>query len=208
MARMTGAELETLELDANEQALSELQKEAVGCTACPLHETRSNVVFGTGSAHARVMMIGEAPGRNEDLKGEPFVGAAGKKLNAYLEAAGLDRNDFYIANVVKCRPPSNRNPRVGEIKSCSPYLRQQIRAIWPDAILCLGNFATQFVMHSDKGVTELRGSIYQIGHFAVVPTVHPAACIYHKDYKELLISDLKLLKEWLDTHPKGEKHVS
>lgn len=205
MCAKARCELQSLSAPETDSArrLEELQKSIEGCGLCPLAETRNSIVFGSGSPSARVMIIGEAPGRNEDLHGVPFVGAAGKKLDDFLLAAGLDRADFYIANVVKCRPPSNRNPHVGEINSCSPYLRQQIRAIWPDALICLGNFATQFVMHTDKGVSELRGSLYTIGHFQVLPTFHPAACIYHPDYRDLLIDDLRLLKTWLDEHPRG-----
>ena len=145
------------------------------------------------------MFIGEGPGRNEDLQGEPFVGAAGKKLDSILGHAGLRREDVYIANVIKCRPPGNRNPRPEEIEACSPFLREQIRSIWPDVIVCLGNFATQFVLRTDKGVTKLRGQMYQTGR-QVVPTFtrQPPSL----DWLPLLEDDMRMLGQWLkDTGP-------
>ena len=166
-------------------------------------KTRTNIVFGGPNPAARVMIVGEAPGKNEDLSGQPFVGVSGKKLDALLEEVGLSRQDVFISNVVKCRPPSNRNPKVAEVEECSPYLRNQIRAIKPDVIVCLGNFATQFVMHTDKGVTELRGKFYQIGAFSVLPTMHPASTIYRKEWAQFLKDDLRLLADWLEEHPRG-----
>lgn len=171
------------------------------CHRCPLGATRTKLVFGTGSPHARVMFVGEAPGRNEDLQGEPFVGAAGKNLNALLAQAGLSRDDVYIANVLKCRPPGNRDPQPGEIAECSPFLREQIRSIWPDVLVCLGNFATRFVLHTDRGITSLRGRLYQTGHFTVLPVFHPAAALYSRDKQEVLEADFRLLGQWLAEHP-------
>ena len=107
--------------------------------------------------------------------------------------------------MVKCRPPSNRNPRPEEIEACAPYLRNQVRAIWPDAIVCLGNFASQFILRTEKGVTSLRGRLYQTGHFVVLPTFHPAATIYHPAWEPLLTDDLRLLGQWLREHPKGQE---
>ena len=127
------------------------------------------------------------------------------KLDGYLAAAGLSRDDIFITNVVKCRPPSNRNPRPEEIEACAPYLRNQVRAIWPDAIVCLGNFASQFILRTEKGVTSLRGRLYQTGHFVVLPTFHPAATIYHPAWEPLLTDDLRLLGQWLREHPKGQE---
>ncbi len=184
-----------------EVSLEEIRAVLGDCHLCPLGETRTELVFGVGNPHARVMFIGEAPGRNEDKQGEPFVGAAGQKLNGLLSLAGLEREDIYIANVLKCRPPSNRNPKVEEIQTCSPFLREQIRSIWPDIIVCLGNFATQFVLHTEQGVTKLRGSFYEVGHFTVMPTFHPAATIYHSDWLPLLEADMRMLGQWLAEHP-------
>lgn len=187
-----------------EVSLEEIRSLMGNCQLCELGQTRSNLVFGVGDPHARVMIIGEGPGKNEDLQGEPFVGAAGKKLDALLGNAGLTRDEVYIANVVKCRPPSNRNPRPAEIGACSPFLREQVRSIWPDAIICLGNFASQWVLKTDRGVMSLRGRLHQQGHFVVLPTFHPAACIYHSEWQPLLEEDLRLLGAWLREHPAGE----
>ncbi len=184
-----------------EVTLEEIREVMGNCQLCPLGQTRTNLVFGCGNPRARVMFIGEGPGRNEDLKGEPFVGAAGHKLDALLGEAGLRREDVYIANVIKCRPPSNRDPQPGEIEACSPFLREQIRSIWPDVIVCLGNFAAKFVLRTDKGVTQLRGTIHEAGHFKVIPTFHPAATIYHPDWEPLLIEDLRMLGAWLRENP-------
>lgn len=185
-----------------EVRLEEIRAVMGDCRLCELGQTRTNIVFGVGDPHARVMFIGEGPGRNEDLQGEPFVGAAGHKLDALLGLAGLTREEIYIANVVKCRPPGNRNPKPAEIEACAPFLREQIRSIWPDVLVCLGNFASQWVLRTEKGVTRLRGQLYQTGHFVVCPTFHPAACIYHSDWQPLLESDLLMVGAWLKEHPK------
>ena len=184
-----------------EVSLDEIRGLMGSCQLCQLGQTRTNIVFGVGNTHARVMFIGAGPGKNEDLPGEPFVGAASKKLNSLLGEAGLTRGEIYIANVVKCRPPSNRNPKPEEIQACSPFLREQIRSIWPDVIVCLGNFASQWVLKTDRGVTSLRGKLYETGHFVVAPTFHPAACIYHSDWQPLLVEDLRRVGAWLREHP-------
>lgn len=155
-----------------EVALEEIEAVLGDCHLCQLYQSRHSIVFGVGNPHARVMFIGEAPGRNEDLQGEPFVGAAGEDLNGILSLAGLKREDVYIANVLKCRPPGNRNPRPEEVLACSPFLREQIRSIWPDIIVTLGNPATHFVLKTEIGITKLRGRFHQMGHFVVMPTFH------------------------------------
>ena len=187
-----------------EVSLREIRDLMGNCQLCPLGQTRNNLVFGVGNPHARVMFVGEGPGRNEDLQGDPFVGAAGHKLDELLSYAGLTRKEVYIANVIKCRPPSNRNPRPEEIQACSPFLREQIRSIWPDVIVCLGNFASQFVLRTGAGVMSLRGRLHQTGHFVVCPTFHPAACLYHQEWEPLLIEDLTLVGNWLKEHPAKE----
>jgi DNA polymerase len=190
--------------DADERAAAALEavrKELGDCRRCPLWETRTNIVFGCGSPTARVMFIGEAPGKNEDLTGTPFVGAAGKRLDALLGRAGLERDEIYIANVVKCRPPSNRNPKPGEIEACSPFLRDQIRAIRPHVLVCLGNFATRFVLHTDVGITQLRGRFHEAGSFLVLPVFHPAAAIYDRSKQAALDADFDMLGAWLAAHP-------
>ena len=187
-----------------EVALEEIEAVLGDCHLCQLYQSRHNIVFGVGNPHARVMFIGEAPGRNEDLQGEPFVGAAGEDLNGILSLAGLKREDVYIANVLKCRPPGNRNPRPEEVLACSPFLREQIRSIWPEIIVTLGNPATHFVLKTEIGITKLRGRFHQMGHFVVMPTFHPAAALRNPAWQELLEEDFKMLGDYLERHPAPE----
>lgn len=177
--------------------LEEIKQDLGDCHRCQLCQGRTNIVFGVGNPQARVMIIGEAPGKNEDLQGEPFVGAAGKFLNELLAEAGLVREDIYIANILKCRPPSNRNPQVEEIEACTPFLRDQVRAIHPDYLVTLGNFATKFILKTDCGITGLRGTVQQAGRFVVLPMFHPAAAIYDASKKDLLRADFRSLGELL-----------
>jgi DNA polymerase len=173
--------------------LQEVEKSAVGCRLCELCETRTSVVFGTGNPHAEVMFVGEAPGRQEDLGAEPFIGAAGQLLNRLLERAKIKRDDIYIANILKCRPPSNRDPLPAEIEACVPYLRAQVRAIAPIILVTLGNFATRFILKTDIGITSLRGKVHLTGAFSVLPTFHPAAAIYDRQKLPKLEADFDLL---------------
>lgn len=148
--------------------LPEIRAAVEACHRCPLSQGRTQTVFGVGNPRARVLFVGEAPGRNEDLQGEPFVGAAGHMLNDLLAIAGLSRDDVYIANVLKCRPPGNRDPRPEEIELCAPFLREQTRTIMPDFIVTLGKFATQFILKTEVGITRLpwnlaaRGSLQRL----------------------------------------------
>lgn len=174
-------------------SLDELKREVEACTKCELCEGRTNVVFGDGDPNARVMIIGEAPGKNEDLQGSPFVGAAGKYLNELLGYAGLTREEVFIANVLKCRPPGNRNPNVTEIDLCSPYLREQVRTIDPEFLVTLGNFSTRFILKTEKGITSLRGTLQQAGRFKVFPIFHPAAAIYDQTKKPTMQKDFETL---------------
>ena len=171
--------------------LAEIREEVSTCKACSLCEGRTNVVFGEGNPHARVMIVGEAPGKNEDLQGKPFVGAAGKFLDELLEVAGLKREDVFIANVLKCRPSSNRNPKPEEIEACATFLRQQTQTISPDVIVTLGNFATQFILRTGVGITHLRGTVQRAGRFLVLPVFHPAAAIYDRSKRDVLLSDFE-----------------
>jgi uracil-DNA glycosylase family 4 len=178
----------------NEQIpLEALEALAQECRGCELCQTRTNLVFGTGNPHARVMIIGEAPGKNEDLQGEPFVGKAGQMLNDLLDIAGLKREDVYIANVLKCRPPGNRDPRPEEIQACADFLREQTRTIDPEFIVTLGNFATKFILKTDVGITRLRGTMHQAGRFKVMPIFHPAAAIYDRTKRQYLEEDFARL---------------
>ncbi|MEG1253673.1 MAG: uracil-DNA glycosylase [Raoultibacter sp.] len=173
--------------------LEEMRSQVQACQKCALAQGRTQVVFGVGNPDARVMIIGEAPGKNEDLQGEPFVGAAGKYLNELLEHAGLVREDIFIANVLKCRPPANRNPLPEEIEMCAPFLREQTRTIDPDIIVTLGNFSTKFILKTDRGITGLHGKLYQAGKFKVFPIFHPAAAIYDRSKRDALEADFRTL---------------
>lgn len=177
--------------------LETLRAQALECRGCELCQGRTNLVFGVGDPQARVMIIGEAPGKNEDLQGEPFVGAAGKYLNELLGYAGLKREDVYIANVLKCRPPGNRNPRVEEIQACAYYLREQTRTIDPAFIVTLGNFATKFILKTETGITRLHGTLQRAGKFQVFPVFHPAAALYDGSKREALANDFTTFGELL-----------
>lgn len=157
--------------------LRRLAETAAGCVDCRLAETRTNVVFGVGSPTADLMFIGEAPGRNEDLQGEPFVGAAGRLLDKLAAEVGIERDDVYIANVLKCRPPGNRDPLEDEITACKGYLAQQIKLIDPAVVMTLGNFASRLLLKTTTGITRLRGTAYPWWGRHVVPTFHPAAAL-------------------------------
>ena len=171
--------------------LDEIRAQVENCHACSLCETRTNTVFGDGDPHARVLIVGEAPGKNEDLQGKPFVGAAGKFLDELLEEAGLKREEVFIANVLKCRPPSNRNPQADEIEACAPFLREQTQSIDPWIIVTMGNFATQFILRTGTGITRLRGTVQQAGRFVVLPVFHPAAAIYDRSKRDVLLEDFR-----------------
>lgn len=160
------------------EAFATLRESAESCTACRLAETRNNVVFGSGDPNARLMLVGEAPGHNEDLRGEPFVGAAGQLLDELLQGIGTDRSQVYIANVLKCRPPGNRDPMQDEIDCCKGFLREQIRLIHPDVVVTLGNFATKLLMPTTYGITRVRGTVVDWWLGAkLIPTFHPAAAL-------------------------------
>ena len=179
--------------------LDELRQQVAACHACPLCETRTQTVFGDGNPNARVLIVGEAPGKNEDLQGIPFVGAAGQQLNRLLEIAGLKREDVFIANVLKCRPPGNRDPRPEEIEVCTPFLREQTRTIDPEFIVTLGNYSTKFILKTNRGITSLHGKLQMAGRFKVFPIYHPAAAIYDRTKMAALEDDFVTLGELLGT---------
>ncbi|HLI75086.1 MAG TPA: uracil-DNA glycosylase [Acidimicrobiales bacterium] len=158
--------------------LAELRTEALACTRCALASTRTQVVFGVGDPSAGLMFVGEGPGRDEDLAGEPFVGRSGKLLDKLMrQEIGIDRSRCYIANVVKCRPPGNRDPHPDEIASCRPYLDAQLAMIAPNVVVTLGNFATRLLLETSEGIRRLRGRAYPFGRGHLVPTYHPAAAL-------------------------------
>jgi uracil-DNA glycosylase family 4 len=187
------------------ELLKTVYEEARGCVRCPLHQTRTNVVFGAGNADADLMFIGEAPGANEDRQGLPFVGQAGKLLDKLLAEIGLERGDVFIANVLKCRPPDNRDPHPNEIESCQDYLRSQVELIEPVVICTLGNFSTKLLRADTTGISRLHGreEVRVIGPRAVrlYPLYHPAAALYTPSTLEMLRSDFQRIPELLRLGP-------
>lgn len=167
------------------------------CQRCDLGKTRTNVVVGSGNPHARLMLIGEAPGRSEDLGGKPFTGAAGRMLDHLLECAGITRGEIYIANVLKCRPPKNRDPKPAEVKACTPWLEAQIDAVDPALIVTMGNFSTRFVLQTSDPISELRGRSFEARGRSVIPTFHPAAAIYDRSKVALLEEDFEAIGQAL-----------
>jgi uracil-DNA glycosylase len=181
--------------------LVDLYKQVESCTKCPLHQTRTRTVFGAGDADAEVMFVGEAPGAEEDRQGLPFVGRAGQLLNQLLEGIGLSREEVFIANVLKSRPPGNRDPQPVEIEACRPYLFEQVRLIEPKVVCTLGNFATKLLSGNPAGITRVRGTpqVHELGGRTVflLPLFHPAAALRTPAMKETLRADLGLLPELL-----------
>lgn len=188
--------------------LTSLRTHIGDCHRCPLGDTRTTLVFGVGDPHARILFIGEAPGRNEDLNGEPFVGAAGRLLDELLSSIGLDRSEVFIANVLKCRPPGNRNPQPAEIETCTPFLAEQVRLIDPVVVATLGNFSTKYILGTETGITQLRGKLYHVDGRQVVPIYHPAAALYSPDKKQYLFEDFARLRTVLDRATGGEANIS
>ncbi len=178
--------------------LTKLSASLFDCQRCPLSAGRTQVVFGTGNPHASIMFVGEAPGFYEDREGEPFVGAAGKLLTELLQSIGLERSDIYIANVIKCRPPNNRDPLPDEIETCKPFLLQQIQLIQPKLVCTLGNFATQTLLERKVGITKVRGQVIQLKNFVVFPLLHPAAALHQGNLRVPLKEDFQKLKTVLE----------
>jgi uracil-DNA glycosylase len=183
------------------ELLKACYEEARVCERCRLSRTRTQVVFGAGNADAQLMFVGEAPGANEDRMGLPFVGQAGKLLDKLLDEIGLARGDVFIANVLKCRPPNNRDPQPDEIESCQDYLRRQVELIEPVMICTLGNFATKLLRGDTTGISRLHGreEVRTVGVRAVhlYPLYHPAAALYHPGTLELLRADFQRIPELL-----------
>jgi uracil-DNA glycosylase family 4 len=179
--------------------LQELAREASTCERCRLAQGRTQVVFGVGSPDADIMFVGEGPGYHEDKQGEPFVGAAGQLLNTMLAGIGLRREDVYIANVVKCRPPGNRDPLPDEIEACRPYLEGQIANVRPRVIVTLGNFATRVILDRQVSISRVRGQRFDVAGRTVLPTFHPAAILHGggegSTQFELLRSDFETIRE-------------
>jgi uracil-DNA glycosylase family 4 len=161
------------------------------CTRCRLHEGRTHLVFGTGNPSARLMFVGEAPGQDEDEQGLPFVGRAGQLLTKMIESMGFRRDDVYIANVLKCRPPGNRPPKPDEVATCEPFLRKQIASIKPEVLCALGSFAAQAVLRREDKISSMRGKFFLIDGVTVMPTYHPAYLLRNPGEKRTVWEDLQ-----------------
>jgi uracil-DNA glycosylase len=203
-ARSTHGEPQKLTLEA-------IRAEIGDCTRCPLHEFRRTIVFGEGNPTARLMFVGEAPGADEDRQGRPFVGKAGELLTRMIEAMNLRREDVYIANTVKCRPPHNRTPERSEIETCLPFLEHQIRAVQPEAIVALGKVPACALLGVNRPISELRGRFHRKGDVRIMPTYHPSFLLRsepERRHKAEAWSDLKQVMELLGldgpTHGDGQ----
>jgi uracil-DNA glycosylase family 4 len=192
---------------SREKLLADVAVEVVICTLCPLSKSRKKAVPGEGDPNARVMLIGEAPGSSEDLEGRPFVGSAGKFLETLLSGIGLSREEVFICNIVRCRPPRNRPPRPLEVQTCAPYLERQMEIIKPKLLVTLGSCSAAYIFSRAHllftGITAVRGkfgrAVLHDVQMTLFPTFHPAAALYSAKYREQIIADFKLLKEELET---------
>lgn len=176
-------------------ALEALEKEVSLCRGCSLCQTRTQTVFGRGNAEASLLLIGEAPGESEDREGKPFVGAAGMLLDHYLAFIGLEEEDYYIANILKCRPPHNRDPKPEEEEACMPFLRSQVRILNPKIIICLGRIAAQRIISPDFRITRSHGEWFRRGGIRVMATFHPSALLRDPSKKEAALDDFKKIAE-------------
>lgn len=186
------------------KALKKVEAEAMACTKCPLHETRTHVVFGVGNPDADLMFVGEAPGRDEDLQGEPFVGRAGQLLTRIIEAIGMKRSEVYIGNILKCRPPNNRSPLPTEMVTCMPYLRKQIRLIQPKIICALGGIAMQGLLKTQERIGALRGKFQDFDGTKLMPTFHPAYLLRNPNDKRKVWEDMKQVRDALKEMTKSK----
>jgi uracil-DNA glycosylase len=177
------------------QTLEEVRKELGDCKRCKLHRTRRTIVFGEGNEKATLMLIGEGPGYDEDVQGRPFVGKAGQLLTKILQSINLPREEVYIANIIKCRPPQNRNPEPDEIESCHPFLMKQINVIQPKIICALGTFSAQTLLKTDVKISALRGKFYDLEGIKVIPTYHPAFLLRNPERKREVWEDMKKIVE-------------
>jgi uracil-DNA glycosylase family 4 len=181
-------------------SLDQIREELGECTRCKLAAGRKNIVFGVGNPRAKLMFVGEGPGAEEDARGEPFVGRAGQKLDEMIQAIGLQRSEVYIANIVKCRPPDNRDPQPDEVSTCSPFLYKQIEAIRPAVIVTLGSPATKTLLETKVGITKLRGTWHEVGGIPLMPTFHPAYLLraYTVENRTRVWEDLKAARARMD----------
>ncbi len=175
------------------ESLEAVKNDLGDCRRCRLSKTRTKIVFGSGNPHARLIFVGEGPGRDEDLQGKPFVGAAGKLLTKIIHAMGLTRDQVYICNIIKCRPPGNRNPHPDEISECAPFLNRQILAIEPDLICALGTFSAQTLLATREYISRLRGRFHDYRGIRLLPTYHPAYLLRNPAKKRDVWEDMQKL---------------
>ena len=185
------------ESTTKQQLFAQLHEECLQCQKCPLWETRTNVVFGVGNPDSPILIIGEGPGEQEDLQGEPFVGAAGKLLDDMLQLIGLDRSKLYIANIVKCRPPCNRDPLKEEQEACMPWLEQQMARMQPQVILCLGRVAAQRMIRPDFKITQDHGKWYRQGNTRLMAIYHPSALLRDESKRPETFADLREFRKYV-----------
>jgi len=183
------------------ETLEDIRAELGECGRCGLGGTRTNLVFGVGSSEARLVFVGEAPGRDEDLQGEPFVGEAGQLLTKIIQAMGFKREDVYICNVLKCRPPNNRNPLPAEIEQCHPFLLRQLKAIAQVAIVALGTFAAQTLLSTKEPISKLRGRFHDYHGIPLMPTFHPAFLLRNAAMKREVWEDMQQVMRLLGKEP-------
>ncbi len=179
------------------QALETLRGEIGDCRRCPLHKGRKNLVFGNGNPDAELVFVGEAPGREEDLKGEAFVGRAGQLLTKIIHAMGLSRETVYICNVIKCRPPANRDPLPAEIEKCEPFLKKQLDILNPRIICALGSFAARTLLRTEERISQLRGRVFEYDGIPLIPTYHPSYLLRNPEAKRDVWLDVKKIMEIL-----------
>jgi DNA polymerase len=179
----------------NQSLLDKVVEEMGDCKRCKLYPMRKNIVFGVGNPKARLMFVGEAPGSDEDEQGIPFVGKAGQLLTKIIEAIDLKRSDVYIANIIKCRPPSNRNPEEDEITTCIPFLEKQMKIIAPEIVCTLGSIATRALLDTDMGITKLRGRFQERSDLKIMPTYHPSYLLRNQSKKREVWEDMKKVKK-------------
>lgn len=185
------------------ETVEKIRLELGDCRRCQLGGTRTNLVFGVGNEQSEIVFVGEAPGRDEDLKGEPFVGEAGQLLTKIIQAMGLAREDVYICNVLKCRPPNNRNPQPEEIEACQPFLLRQLQAISPKIIIALGTFAAQTLLQTRAPISQLRGQVHDYHGIPLMPTFHPAFLLRNPGKKREVWEDMKQVLKMLGREPAG-----
>ncbi len=189
---------DSTEASAQAEALRVLAQEVAGCVKCKLHSTRTQTVFGVGNPNADLVFVGEAPGRDEDLQGEPFVGAAGQLLTKILSAIDLAREEVYICNVLKCRPPQNRDPEADEVQSCEPYLKRQLDILQPKLICCLGRHAAHTLLGTTASLKSLRSHIHDYYGIPTLVTYHPAALLRNPQWKRPTWEDVQKLRAMYD----------